>query len=78
MDTRKLKLAMQWREELETGELIECKNYTRSYMGFDSVSQDMLDNICEVANLWWERRGKPLRIFNSMGEIRPGSTDRNY
>ena len=76
MDTSKLKLALQWREDVAGGEMIEQQkdgeSYTRTYLGFKSVSQDELNNICDAANTWWEKSGSDLRIGNSMGEIIPG------
>jgi hypothetical protein len=76
MDTSKLITALRWREDVAGGEMIEQRkdgeSYTRTYLGFKSVSQDELDNICEAANTWWKESDSDLRIGNSMGEIIPG------
>ncbi len=72
--TDKIRLALQWREDVESGEMIEARNYDKTYMGFGEVSQKELDAICKAINVFYAEMGSRLRIHNSMGELRPGKT----
>ena len=86
VDSSKLILAIRWREDVATGEMIEQRitehredgihygmQYTKDHLSFPSVFQYELDHICKVANLWWELHGSKLRITNSMGELIPAT-----
>lgn len=69
----KLRLALQWAEDCINGEMIEAPNYTRQYLGFPcSVSQRELDAICLALNTFYDALASPLRVGNSMGELRIG------
>jgi hypothetical protein len=62
--------AMAWREGVATGELIESRWYARTHLSYpNSISQNELNTICDLANKYWASIGKDLRINNSMGEI---------
>lgn len=70
--TAKLRLALQWRDAVADGEMIQAPHYTKEYMGFkEGVFQAELDAICDAANMFYSEMGSPLRIWNSMGELRP-------
>lgn len=68
----KLRLILQWIQDVEHGEMIESRNYRRTYMGFDQVSQVDLFKLCEDANAALVHAGSQYRVGNSMGEIIPG------
>lgn len=44
----------------------------KTYLGFDSISSNELDDICEQLNKEWEESDSPLRVGWSMGEFYPG------
>ena len=68
----KLATALQWRDDVASGEMIETFAYTRTYLGFNQISQQELNAICDAANLYYTQMDSPLRISNSMGELIPG------
>ena len=68
----KLVRAIEWREAIQSEEMIEAPNYRKDYLGYSSISQKELNIICEIANDYWKKMDSPLRIGNSMGEIIPG------
>jgi len=67
----KLTHAIKWREQVEDKTLVEVSGYSFDYMGYDTISQDELDEICQRANNKWIDEDSSLRVYNSMGEIRP-------
>jgi hypothetical protein len=75
--TEKLATTIRWREDVERGEMIEQRKdgfaYRHDYLGFPRIKQKTLDNICIIANKWWELNESPLRIYWAMGEFRPAS-----
>ena len=70
--TARLRLALQWAEDKIDGELIEQGSYCRTHLGYDNypISQRELDAICRAANMFYEQLDSPVRLWNSMGEIR--------
>ncbi len=69
---RKVRRALRWLEDLENNTMKEKRAYNKTYMGYNSVSQDELDLICEVANKVAVFYDIEHRMGNSMGELRPG------
>ena len=68
----KLVLAILWREDVASGEMIEGTGYKKDYMVFDEgVTQKELNAICKAANTYYECMDSKLRITDSMGELRP-------
>ncbi len=69
----KLELALKWRADVASGEMIETFRYRKNYLAYrEGVTSKELDKICECANRWYESIDSPLRIGWSMGELRPG------
>ena len=60
------RLTLQWVGDLVGGEMIEKRDYTRNYLGFDRVSQAHLDELTVLANQI--ARGA-VRFSNAGGEI---------
>lgn len=76
--TSKLRIALQWRDDVEKPEMIHAINregsYTNTHLSFkDTVSQQELDAICRAANVFYQIMGSKLRIGNSMGELIPAT-----
>ncbi len=68
---KNLQLCLSWTADHCSGDFIEYPNYSKSYMGFNSISQDDLDLICKIINVAsMNKIGEPI-IGNSMGEIIP-------
>jgi len=71
-----IEMALRWVRDLQIGEMIECPGYDKTYMAYSSISQEDLNFICKVINEVLKYKGITLRIYNSMGELRPSwSTD---
>jgi hypothetical protein len=66
--TKQLFQAMTWREDYE-----KHKELVDNYFGYESISCNALDWICDTANKWWELNDSHLRIYWHMGEIMPAS-----
>ena len=68
----KLAVALQWRDDVASGEIIECSpRYFKTHLSVCPVSQDELEVICDAANTYYKGIGSALRISNYMGELRP-------
>jgi len=66
----KLTLMFQWLEDLEWKEgMVQTKNYTSTYLGFDKVSQEELEYLARTANKVLDTKGAAFRIVPSMGEL---------
>jgi hypothetical protein len=76
MDLDKLIRALQWFKDLQRGEMIECRNWTRDYLGFDSISQIELDLITITLNDIAIKIGSNDRFVNAGGEIMPARRSR--
>ena len=63
--------AIHWREDVNSGEMIEAPNYKHDYMGYQQISQQELNAICASINLYYEQMNSSLRITNHMGELIP-------
>lgn len=61
----------RWLHDLSKGEMIEDKNYKKNYLGFKSISQNELDELCQLANTHLLDTFSGFFIGNSMGEIIP-------
>lgn len=61
----------RWLHDLSEGEMIEDKNYKKNYLGFKSISQNELDELCQLANTYLLDTFSGFFIGNSMGEIIP-------
>jgi hypothetical protein len=71
--SNKLIRALQWRDDVESGEIIERQHYRHDYMAFpNGVTQKELDTICLAANAFYKVIGSNVRIGNHMGELIPG------
>jgi len=75
----RLILVLQWRRDVEEGEMIErlpsATNpgaYRKDYLSFASeISQRDLDRLTQAANLAFGCLGLTLQVENTMGEIHP-------
>jgi len=68
----KIRLVLQWLNDLDSAEMIETKNYQRTYMSFDDgVSMDDSISICVSVNALLTILDHPRRITQYMGEIVP-------
>lgn len=67
----KLRLTIQWINDVSTGEMIEARDYTRTYLGFPSVSQADLLMLCTLTNLYLAHVHSRWYVQYSMGEIIP-------
>ena len=67
-----LRRLCQWLEELNNGEMIEGPNWSRNYLGFDSITQQELDTLALLANGFLINYRDGFLLGNSMGEIIPG------
>lgn len=76
--TARLQLALQWRDDVASGDMIERSpsggpQYCRSHLSVEgSVSQVELEAICQAANSFYRAMRSDLRIGDSMGELIPG------
>ena len=58
----------QWVDDRRSGEMIECRDYTKQYLGLPPrVSQKELDAICDMFNKYILNKNECM--CNSMGEI---------
>lgn len=69
----KLAQAIEWREAVASGEMVETRDYTKHYMGYsDITSQKELDAICTAINAYYQAMNDDKRIVNYKGELIPG------
>lgn len=66
---RKLVRAAQWCADRLEGDMIEVRDYRRSYLGYPEVSQKELEAITRGLNAFFAHLDSPERIRDSMGEI---------
>lgn len=74
MKEKNVKRAINWLYDLHNDEMIEAKDYTKMYLGYDEISQDELNDICTLLNIILVlafHNLEIIRIDNSMGEIIP-------
>lgn len=74
MKEENVKKAIDWLYDLHNPEMIEAKSYTKSYLGFNKISQKELDDICSLLNVILVLAFNSIeiiRITNNMGEIIP-------
>jgi len=72
-----LGLALQWREDRDSGEMIQRPGYDKDYLALSHhqptgiISQQELDAITKAINLYYELMESDKRIYNQAGEILP-------
>jgi hypothetical protein len=75
---QRVNTVLQWAEDQIAGEMIDrsaptTDHYTKEYLSFSAdIWQEDLDAIVKVVNATLEHTGTSFRVYNSMGEIRPG------
>lgn len=65
----KIRSVLHWLNDLDAGEMIECKGWTRTHMSFDNISENNLALICKSVNSLLTVINHPRRINWDMGEI---------
>lgn len=71
-----LGLAIQWREDVDAGDMIVKPGYTRQYLAFihqGRISQQELDGITSAINVYYESINSEKRVVNQAGELIPAS-----
>ena len=68
VDIYSIKSVAQWVNDRRSGEMIECLNYTKQYLGLlPQVSQKELDAICSMFNKYVLHKNE--NMHNQHGEI---------
>jgi hypothetical protein len=72
MNSERLRLALQWRDDIERGDMIQRQGYKPTHLFFvGEVKMEEFAAICDAANTFYKGVGSPLRMRPEMGEIRP-------
>ena len=68
----KLALAIQWREDVASGEMIQTPDYNRGYLAFErGVSWLELEAICIAINTYYSAMSSNLRVMHGGRKLRP-------
>lgn len=77
---KKVITALEWADDVESGEMIEQSGYTSSYLGdfedgSNHISIPELNALCTIVNIILLLSGYKTRVSWNAGELRPQTSD---
>jgi len=73
MNTHDLIRVLKWREDVDSGEMIEYPGYTKHHMVIPhkTITQEDMDKLCRMVNHWYRCACSAKRVSNAYGEFIP-------